>query len=193
MHQLLSIFYCFAICFNVVNRCLRRPKRCVPKLYVKSRLNFCGSSVLDPIGDRILIGNDPIPGRGVGDRWRPGLCVVFRGVVLSVGALYSLLGLCIVISCIPIQFSPSPPLLIKKGIQSKLILFRYPCWADLVYWVGFGPAMAFTTHMCFLRFRDFSTFVAFRSEVVTFGKSCIFSNFAFSTDFGETMLPKCSY
>ena len=58
------------------------------------------SSVLDPIGDRILIGNTnrlpPIPGRGVGDRWRPGLCVVFRGVVLSVGALSNMSGFCIV-------------------------------------------------------------------------------------------------
>ena len=34
----------------------------------------------------------PIPGRGVGDRWRPGLCVVFRGVVLSVGALSNMSG-----------------------------------------------------------------------------------------------------
>ena len=32
----------------------------------------------------------------------------FWGFVLSVRALYSLLGLCIVISCIPIQFSPPP-------------------------------------------------------------------------------------
>ena len=54
---------------------MRRPKRCAPKFYVKSRLNFCVSCVLDPIGDRILIGNTnrsphtrpgrpPIPGRG---------------------------------------------------------------------------------------------------------------------------------
>ena len=34
----------------------------------------------------------PIPGRGFGDRWRPGLCIVFRGVVLSVGALSNMSG-----------------------------------------------------------------------------------------------------
>ena len=38
--------------FSVFHRLLRRPKRCAPKFYAKSRLNFCVSSVLDPIGDR---------------------------------------------------------------------------------------------------------------------------------------------
>ena len=41
-------------------------------------------------------GATPIPVRGVGDRWRPGLRVVFRGVVLSVGALSNMSGFCIV-------------------------------------------------------------------------------------------------
>ena len=91
MHLFLDMLSWLFFIFSVFHRFLRRPKRCAPKFYAKSRLNFCVSSVLDPIGDQILIGNtnrlSPIPGRGVGDRWRPGLCVVFRGVVLSVGAL----------------------------------------------------------------------------------------------------------
>ena len=33
---------------------------------------------------------------GVGYRWRPGPCVVSRGVVLSVGALSNMSGFCIV-------------------------------------------------------------------------------------------------
>ena len=34
--------------------------------------------------------------------------------------------------------------------------------------------MALTTHMFWLRFRNFSTFLAFRSEVVIFGNSVFF-------------------
>ena len=60
MHHFLSMLSWFVLIFIVFHRFLRRPKRCAPKLYVKSRLNFCVSSVLDPIGDRILIGNTHI-------------------------------------------------------------------------------------------------------------------------------------
>ena len=52
MHHFLNMLsWCLSI-FSVFHRFLRRPKRCAPKLYVKSRLIFCVSSVLDPIGDR---------------------------------------------------------------------------------------------------------------------------------------------
>jgi hypothetical protein len=49
------------------------------------------------------------------------------------------------------------------GLIQKHVLFS-EFWADFVYWVGFGPAMTFTTHV-FLRFRRNSTFLTFRSEV----------------------------
>ena len=38
--------------FSVCHWFLRRPSRMVPRFYVKPRLIFCVSSVLDPIGDR---------------------------------------------------------------------------------------------------------------------------------------------
>ena len=52
MHNLSSMFLCvFSYC-TAFDHFLRRPKRCAPKFYVKSRLNCCVSFVLDPIGDR---------------------------------------------------------------------------------------------------------------------------------------------
>ena len=83
--------------------------------------------------------------------------------------------------------------LILPYIRGVFFYVVYPFWTDLVYWVGFGAAMAFTTHLFLLRFCRFSTFLVFLSEVAIFWKSCFFANFAFSIDFGDTLLPKCSY
>jgi hypothetical protein len=77
MHLFLSMLSWFLSIFSVFHLFSKRPKRCARKFYVKSRLNFCVSSVLDPIGDQIL------------------------------------LGLCIVISCIPILFASWRPQLVK--------------------------------------------------------------------------------
>ena len=38
-----------------------------------------------------------------------GLCIVCRGFVQPVGALYSLSGLCIIPSCVPTPIYPTPP------------------------------------------------------------------------------------
>ena len=69
MHHFKHVSWFFSF-ITVVHHFLRRPERCTPQFYVKSRLNSCVSFVLDPIGDR----NDvyrpppnrwpPKPGRG---------------------------------------------------------------------------------------------------------------------------------
>ena len=52
MHHFLNMFSWFVLISNVFHLFLRRPKRIVPRFWSESRLNFCVSSVLDPIGDR---------------------------------------------------------------------------------------------------------------------------------------------
>ena len=57
-------------------------------------------------------------------------------------------------------------------------------------WIRTGDGIN-NAHL-FLRFRRLPGLLALRSEVVIFWKS-VFSNFAFSIDFGETLPPKWSY
>ncbi len=50
----------------------------------------------------------------------------------------------------------------------------YPCWAHLVYWVGFGPAMACPTHLKFWIFIDFRHFWPLSLKLLFFGNSVFF-------------------
>ena len=50
----------------------------------------------------------------------------------------------------------------------------YTFGADLVYWVGFGPAMACTTHLFFWIFVDFQPFWRFGLKLLFLGNSAFF-------------------
>ena len=141
---------------------MKKPKRIVPRFYAESLLIFCVSSVLDPIGDRgdVYIGHPliggppyqagaaphtrpgrpPIPGRG-GPPYQAalsnmsGFCLICRGFVLSVGALYSLLGLCLVISCSggprPLGGRPQAP---RRAAPGPSAGGPGPIWSLLFCW-----------------------------------------------------------
>ena len=95
---------------------------------------------------------------------------------------------------------PQPRKICKKYAKSEITLYWRnieSCFLRLLGpfgilgWIRTGDGMH--NAFIFFRFRRFSTFLVFLSEVVIFWKLCLFSNFAFSIVFGETLLPKCTY